>query len=218
MTRRNYASLAAIFLVCLMWAPFVASCTSVTSSPQSSITSPVHSPASAPGPESPTPAHPPQPSPSPGTLIAIADEGRTSRSVILHPGECHARDGGKLQDPSCTPGSVDPAVTQATIHQTICVRGWTATVRPPATETSSLKFGVAYPAYSIPAGTTSELDHLVPLELGGSNDISNLWPEKGRVPNAKDSVEGDLKTDVCAGELTLTQARQAVAADWITVP
>src|SRR5258708_12742141 len=111
MTRRNYASLAAIFLVCLMWAPFVASCTSVTSSPQSSISSPVHSPAPAPGPESPTPAHPPQPSPSPGTLAAIADEGRTSQSVILHPRERHAPDDAKLQNPPSTPRTITPPAT-----------------------------------------------------------------------------------------------------------
>lgn len=164
------------------------------------------------------PATPATATATPGTITQIADEGTVTYSVTLHPGQCHVRDSGKLPDPACTPGAVDPAVTQATIRQTICVRGWTKTVRPPASETDKAKFDVAYPAYSLPAGTTSELDHLIPLELGGANDITNLWPEAGSVPNTKDPVEDDLRADVCAGELTLTQARQAIAANWETVP
>ncbi len=159
----------------------------------------------------------PQPT-IPGVLTPVADEGHLTQTIVLRPGECRARDDGRLPDARCTPGSVDPAVTQATIHATICVTGWTATVRPPSSETSTYKFDPAYPAYGILAGTVSELDHLVPLELGGSNDSSNLWPETGPVPNVKDPVEGDLRADVCAGELTLVQAQAAIAADWLTVP
>jgi hypothetical protein len=158
------------------------------------------------------------PIPPAGGLQQIADEGAVTYSKTLSPGQCHARDSGRLPDPACTPGSTDPAVTQATIRTTICVRGWTATIRPPASETGALKLTVAYPAYGIPQGTVSELDHLVPLELGGSNDITNLWPEAGHIPNAKDPVENDLRADVCAGELTLAAARAAIAADWETVP
>lgn len=151
-------------------------------------------------------------------LHAITDEGQVTYNVTLHAGQCHARDSGRLPDPACTPGSYDPKVTQASIRSTICMKGWTATVRPPASQTDLAKFNVAYPAYSIPAGTVSELDHLIPLELGGSNDITNLWPEVGKIPNAKDPVENDLKADVCAGEMTLAAARAAIARDWLTVP
>jgi hypothetical protein len=38
-------------------------------------------------------------------------------------GPCRARDHGMLPDPSCTPGTVDPAVTQANIDSTICTPG-----------------------------------------------------------------------------------------------
>ena len=152
----------------------------------------------------------------PGTLAAIADEGRVTYSVTLRPGQCRARDGGRLPDPACTPGSVDPAVTQATIRRTICVSGWTATVRPPSGETTRAKYDVARPAYGSTA--PGELDHLVPLELGGSNDITNLWPEAGAIPNAKDPVENELKAAVCAGTITLYRARLAFARDWETAP
>lgn len=163
------------------------------------------------------PPHPsPTPTPTPAGLAQIADEGHLTQSVTLTPGECHAR--GQLPDPACTPGSVDPAVTQATIHSTICVTGWTSTVRPPSSQTSAFKYDVAYPAYGLAPGTTSELDHLVPLELGGSNDATNLWPETGTIPNPKDSIENDLRADVCAGEMPLAIAQAAIAADWQTVP
>jgi len=78
------------------------------------------------------------------------------------------------------------------------------------------KYHVAYPAYHIPASARSELDHLVPLELGGSNDITNLWPEVGRIPNPKDSVENALNHAVCDGRVRLTAAQNAIASDWLT--
>jgi hypothetical protein len=154
----------------------------------------------------------------PGVLAAVADEGRVTYTVTLRPGQCHARDDGRLPDPACTPGSTDPRVTQASIATTICRAGWTATVRPPASATGRAKHDVAYPAYGIPAATPSELDHLVPLELGGSNDISNLWPEAGAIPNAKDAVENRLRGEVCAGRVPLAAAQLAIASNWETAP
>jgi hypothetical protein len=89
-------------------------------------------------------------------------------------------------------------------------------VRPPSSETDHAKFAVAYPAYGLPVTVASELDHLVPLELGGSNDITNLWPEAGRVPNPKDAVENALRAAVCAHKVTLGAAQDAIARDWLT--
>jgi hypothetical protein len=151
---------------------------------------------------------------SAAVLRRIHDPGRVTYSIHIR--SCQARDSGKLPDPSCTPGSVDPAETQKNIKSTICKSGWTATVRPPESQTNYAKYHVAYPAYHIKAGTVSELDHLVPLELGGSNDITNLWPEVGRVPNPKDTVENALKRAVCGGKVTLVAAQNAIASNWIT--
>ena len=99
---------------------------------------------------------------------------------------CHFRDDGQLPDPACTPGAIDPAVTQRNIHSTICRSGYTKEVRPAESQTERAKFDIAYPAYHVRHSTKSELDHLVSLELGGSNDIVNLWPEVGREPNPKE--------------------------------
>lgn len=131
-------------------------------------------------------------------------------------GPCHTSDGGQLPDPRCTPGGIDPAVTPANIHSTICTSGYTSTIRPPEEQTQTFKFDEAYPAYGIASGTATELDHLVPLELGGDNSAANLWPEVPPTPNPKDSVENALNAAVCSGRVTLASAQLAVAKDWLT--
>ncbi|MBS2538411.1 hypothetical protein KGQ20_37245 [Catenulispora sp. NF23] len=110
---------------------------------------------------------------------------------------------------------MDDAITQSNIDSTICSSGYTTKVRPPASATDKIKRAM-YAAYGIANSTPSELDHLVSLELGGSNDTANLWPEPGPLPNPKDTVENALHKAVCSHKVTLTAAQQAIAADWTT--
>ena len=70
-----------------------------------------------------------------------------------------------MPDAACTPGAIDRAVTQANLRSTICVSGYTSKVRPPESITEAFKL-LDEKAYSTPSG---ELDHLIPLELGGSS-------------------------------------------------
>jgi hypothetical protein len=89
--------------------------------------------------------------------------------------------GAILPDPTRTPGAINPAVTQSNISRTICVTGWTATIRPPSSYTTSLKqrqLATGY-AYRGDRDTSDyEEDHLISLELGGSpTSVRNLWPE-----------------------------------------
>jgi hypothetical protein len=73
-------------------------------------------------------------------------------------------------------------------------------------------------AYSSP-GTTAdyEYDHLVPLELGGSSDVRNLWPEPYAAGSyTKDGVENRLNHVVCSGQVSLAAAQQAIATNWTT--
>jgi hypothetical protein len=132
------------------------------------------------------------------------------------PGSCHS-DGG-LPDHACTPGAINPAVTQADIGSTICAPGWTETVRPPEAYTEQLKarqmaaYGEAGPIWDY------EEDHLVPLELGGAPaDPRNLWPEPGASPNPKDSVEDAANSAVCGGRMTLAAAQAAIARNWVAL-
>lgn len=148
--------------------------------------------------------------PAPAGLKQVHDPGHVTGTIA---GPCRAR--GQLPDPRCTPGAIDPAINQEHIHATICMRGWTAGIRPPENETSAFR-RLAYAAYGLPRGTVSELDHLIPLELGGANDAANLWPEAGRVPNSKDRAESTLRIAVCSGKVTLAAAQDAIAADWLT--
>jgi hypothetical protein len=177
------------------------------SSSRATSAGPVLSPPSA------SPSHVRHRSRSAFALVEVHDPGHVTGTLT---GPCQARAGGRLPDRHCTPGAIDPAVTQANIQSTICRDGYTETVRPPESQTEAFKFGEAYPAYGIPAGTVSELDHLVPLELGGANDAANLWPEAGPVPNPKDSVEAALNTAVCDGQVSLARAQRAIARNWRT--
>jgi hypothetical protein len=186
-------------------------------SPASALTAASAAGASAPAVSGPTPtARPstaqPQPAVS-GGLVVLHDPGQVTGTLT---GPCHASGGGQLPDPHCTPGGIDPAVTQANIHSTICTSGYTSTIRPPEAQTEAFKFNEAYPAYGIASGTATELDHLVSLELGGNNSAANLWPEVPPSPNPKDSVENALNAAVCAGRVSLASAQQAIAQDWQT--
>jgi hypothetical protein len=134
------------------------------------------------------------------------------------PGSCRARGGARfvLPDARCTPGAIDPAVTQGNLFSTICRSGYTRSVRPPESVTAVEK-RASMRAYSDTGPTrTYEYDHLVPLELGGArNDPRNLWPQPGRTPNPKDALENRLREMVCAGELGLAAAQRAIARDWV---
>lgn len=107
-----------------------------------------------------------------------------------------------------TPGVLNPDVTQSNINATICVRGWTKTIRPPTSYTNDLK-QKQMREYRV-GGPQSDYqeDHLISLELGGHpTDPRNLWPEPYPRASAVDSIENDLNSKVCSGDLTLESAQ-----------
>lgn len=129
--------------------------------------------------------------------------------------KCHMH--GLLPDSTCTPGVVDPNVTQANIDQTICVSGYTKTVRPPVEYTDKLKVQQMAEYGFTDSVSKHEEDHLISLEIGGSPaDPHNLWPEPGNSPNPKDKVEDFLHTAVCSGRISLADAQKRIATDWTT--
>ena len=127
---------------------------------------------------------------------------------------------GALPDPARTPGAINPDVTQATISKTICVAGWTKTVRPPAIYTNRLKVKqLAAWHYADRNPADVEEDHLISLQLGGSpTDPANLWPQAYAGTygaRTKDVLETKLKQLVCSGTIPLKTAQQAIATDWV---
>lgn len=114
--------------------------------------------------------------------------------------------------PTLTPGALNPDVTQATIRQTICSRGWTKTVRPPSSFTSALKL-VQMRAYGFTGGPADyQEDHFISLELGGApTDPKNLWPERRPRADHVDTIENDLNAQVCSGAISLAEGRRREA-------
>lgn len=125
-----------------------------------------------------------------------------------------------LPDSQRTPGAINPDVTQDNIQQTVCVKGYTKTIRPPAYYTNKLKKRqIREYGYSDRNPKDYEEDHLIALSIGGApQDERNLWPQpRNSEWNAakKDQLEFVLYKMVCKREITLSAAQQAMGLDWI---
>lgn len=143
-------------------------------------------------------------------------QGLGSATSPIAASKCVSR--GGLPDLHCTPGALNPDVKQSNIKRTICVSGWTKTVRPPTSYTNKLKTqGIE--DYGLKDKTLGlyEEDHLIPLAVGGSpRSPKNLWPEpyKGKWgARVKDKLERFLQRRVCDGTYRLSTARRAFR-DW----
>ncbi len=134
------------------------------------------------------------------------------------------RDGYPVPDPRCTPGGINPRVTVAMLRSP----GWrTGCIRNQ--ETSERKkhqtyrwYGIEEPRKNYEATQVCELDHLVPLELGGADGLGNIWPECGpshvaledRYFKVKDRVEDYLAHEVKSGRMPLREAQRGIAENW----
>lgn len=136
-----------------------------------------------------TPPQPPSPAPSP----------RSSASATQ----------------AVPPAALNPDVRPDTVRSTICVPGYTASVRPSTSFTTGVKLRLLRDASLAPdAASAYELDHRIPLSLGGHpRALANLqlqrW-EGSDGAKAKDNLERRLQTLVCAGSVPLDEARSAI--------
>jgi len=64
------------------------------------------------------------------------------------------------------------------------------------------------------AGRCCEFDHLISRELGGADDVNNLWPQPWAEARQKDALENRLHRAVCTGRLTLEAAQLGIATNW----
>jgi hypothetical protein len=123
---------------------------------------------------------------------------------------CQAQ--GPLPDKRCTPGDIFIKTTAAAI----CVPGYASDVRNVSVSTKNK----VYASYGIVKRKPGQyqIDHLVNLGIGGSNDISNLWPEAAAPKpgfHEKDRLENYLRDQVCSQKMSLLTAQTLMATDWV---
>ncbi len=143
--------------------------------------------------------------------IALAGPG--GFAIIAASARPFARD---VPDLFKTPGSTRPISFVA-----ICATKWGRDARH---VTAAMRHAV-FASYGLsgrddPAcgAEGCEVDHLIPRELGGADEVQNLWPQPiaGSPWNArlKDRLENRLRRDVCSGKIGLREARLALVGDW----
>jgi hypothetical protein len=113
-------------------------------------------------------------------------------------------------DPKLTPGA-----TLAVTTADVCVPGYTKKIRNVPAKVKRQVFA-EYDIQYVPKAF--EVDHLISLELGGSNSIRNLWPQSytgSYNAHQKDILENRLHKLACNGSLPLEEAQRAIAGDWI---
>jgi hypothetical protein len=111
---------------------------------------------------------------------------------------------------------VNPDVTQGNIFETICVKGWTKTIRPPVSYTNQIKIQLME-REGLPLELIGNqiLDHRIPLEAGGSpDDPRNLMLQDYQTSKEKDIAEHTARRLVCDGVMPLREAQQLIWTDW----
>jgi hypothetical protein len=152
---------------------------------------------------------------SDGELTRAASPRGLGASIPLRPvtktAGCHVR--GPLPDRGCSPGTRYRLVTK----KQVCVPGYSKRVR----NVPESRKDAVYRAYKIKRhfnGRNGEVDHLVSLELGGTNATANLFPEAASprpASHEKDRLENRLHDLVCSGEVTLRRAQEMIAKNWV---
>ena len=121
-----------------------------------------------------------------------------------------ALEAGSLPNTKLTPGA-----TLDVTKDDICTKGYSKKVRDVPT---SVKRQV-YAEYNVQfVPRLYEVDHLISLELGGSNSIRNLWPESYDIywnAHVKDALENRLHSMVCDGSISMEGAQKAISTNWI---
>jgi hypothetical protein len=144
---------------------------------------------------------------SPTTSSRPSSAPTSVKSWVIHYDPVHA----VLPDPNLTPGATFPGVTA----QDVCTPGWASEHRH-VTEEMRMAVDQRYARADEPP--YPETDHLIPLGLGGTNSILNLWPQPYQPhPGAgeKDSLEDNLHQLVCTHKITLADAQHCIASNWV---
>lgn len=165
-------------------------------------------------------------------FTTIDDKASKALSAVTLPPPAHkvckpktvGSEGMMVPDPSCTPGAINPTLTEAVLKdpafRTGCVRN-DATSESEKQKTYKW-YKTKHPGHNTGSTQTCELDHLVPLYLGGADTLDNIWPQCGpsgvhlddRFFKEKDKVEFYLGQQVREGKMELEKAQKGIAEDW----
>ena len=150
-------------------------------------------------------------------VAGVNSQKTTSLGAARTGGPCQtirASNGYPLPDPKCTPGAYNPTVTAAVFGNK---KFTTRCVRDCLTDGATKR--TAYRNYGVKQNPSCELDHLVPLEMGGADSLDNIWPQCGQAPNGKnykeikDVVEDYMAIKILQG-MNIESARKGIASDW----
>ena len=140
-----------------------------------------------------------------GNTILLAPRTRTAGCKI-----------GSNPDRRRSPGAYFSKLTTSVICTSTFRTGPICNVPDSEKHQVEIEYGLAPCGH----GSTMEIDHIVSLELGGSNDIANLYPEKAKLPtgapgfHVKDKLENKLHDLVCEGTIGLRSVQRQIAGDW----
>lgn len=121
------------------------------------------------------------------------------------------RNSSQMPDPRLTPGA-----TLKVTRQELCGSEYRSPARNIPITLKSRIFG-RYGMDSRAVGYN--VDHLIPVRLGGSNSPNNLWPQSLSGEwnyHMKNRLERRLYKMVCSQAISLETAQQELARDWIS--
>jgi hypothetical protein len=147
-------------------------------------------------------------SPGPGKVLP----GRYQPPAANANADCQTQSSEQLPDPGCTPGSTSSLVTESNLSRTIC-----ATKQPSPTAISPSLSAEVAKEYKVSFSKDTIINRLIPLSLGGDDEIANLWPETNSDVNGvqtKALAEKALTAAVCAKKISLAAAQQKIAKNW----
>jgi hypothetical protein len=142
---------------------------------------------------------------------------RLGHTVLLSPrGQTTHCSRGVLPDRQCSPGAYYSALSKPVLCSSTFHTGSIRNVPESEKHQVEIEYGMTPKSY----GRTIEIDHIISLEIGGSNDIANLYPEPGTGQanyHIKDKLENKLHKLVCDGSITLHAAQLGIAHNWQTL-
>lgn len=111
-------------------------------------------------------------------------------------------------DYACTPGGVFADV----LRGDLCKRGYASSVKAISAKTKDAVFS----AYTIAEFDRKQytLDRFAPINLGGTNDVQNIWPQPTKDVSSKNKVESFLFEEMCSGRITVSESQELASTNW----